>query len=116
MTVWTVDTLGNRVASTIMKTSKTLVLKNHQMVRIAVDDGRELMASPGHPIGDGRIMDNLSVGDYLNGSRIIAVEKVLYNKGYTYDILPSGDTGFYFAGYNAAPGSANGIMIDSTLH
>lgn len=77
------------------------------MVHIVLADKREIFASPGHPIGDGRIFNNLSVGDILNGSRIIIAQKTLYDKGYTYDILPSGDTGFYFA---------NNILIDSTLH
>ena len=116
MAVWSVDEFGNKISAIITKTSKTPVPKDHQMVHIILKDKREIFASPGHPVGDGRIFNDLFIGDLLDGSRIITAEKTLYDKSYTYDILPSGPTGFYFAGYNTAPGSANGILIDNTLH
>lgn len=106
MQVWTVDKFGNRIAAIILETSKTPVPSTHQMVHVILEDGREIFASPRHPIGDGKIFNNLSVGDILDGSKIITAEKTTYDKGYTYDILPSGSTGFYFA---------NGILIGSTL-
>jgi len=107
MPVWTIDKLGKRMATTVIKASKTAAAATHQMVHIMLDDQREIFASPGHPIGDGRVFDNLSVGDIISGGRVITAEKVIYNKGYTYDILPAGATGFYIA---------NGILIDSTLY
>lgn len=107
MLVWTVDKFSNRILAKIIQTSKTPVPPSHQMVHIILSDKREIFASPGHPIGDGRFFNDLSVGEILNGSRITIAKKVSYDKGYTYDILPSGPTGFYFA---------NGILIDSTLH
>jgi len=116
MAVWSVDKAGNKTAATIIKTSKTPVAIGHQMVHIILKDGRELFASLGHPIGDGRIFNDLFVGDMLDGSSVIIAEKVPYDKVYTYDILPDSETGFYWAGHNSAPGSANGILIDSTLH
>src|SRR3989344_3567773 len=106
MVVWTVDEFGKKISSTIIKTSKTPVPSTHQMVHIILDDGREVFASPGHPIGDGRIFNDLLVGEVLNGSKIIIAEKISYDKGYTYDILPAGATGMYWA---------NGILIGSTL-
>lgn len=106
MAVWTVDIFGNRVVATIIKTSKTPVPKAHQMVHVILEDGREIFASPGHPLTDGRIFNNLSVGDTLDGSTIKVTERVNYDKGYTYDILPSGTSGSYWA---------NGILIGSTL-
>lgn len=36
----------------------------------------------------------------------MVTELVSYSNGYTYDVLPSGDTGLYWA---------NGILIGSTL-
>ena len=107
MAIWTVDEKSNRITGTIIKTSKTPVPANHPMIHIILKDQREIFASPGHPIGNGRIFNDLSIGDMLDGSYVIVSEKRFYDKGYTYDILPSGNTGFYFA---------NGIMIDSTLH
>lgn len=107
MPVWTVDTSKKRIAGVVIKTSKTPVPTAHQMVHIVLADKREIFASPGHSIGDGRFFGDLSLSDTLNGSRIIIFEKVTYDKGYTYDILPSGATGLYFA---------NSILINSTLH
>lgn len=104
--IWTVDEFGNREATTIIKTSKTPVSSTHQMVHVILEDGREVFASPRHPVGDGRIFNDLSIGDILDGNKIITAEKTAYDKGYTYDILPNGQTGFYFA---------NGILIASTL-
>lgn len=104
--VWTVDALGKRVATPIIKTSKTPVPKAHQMVHVVLEDGREVFASPGHPIGDGRLFNDLSVDDTLDASTIKIAERVDYNKGYTYDILPSGGSGSYWA---------NDILISSTL-
>ncbi len=106
MAAWTVDEKGNKVSATIIKTSKTPVPPTHQMVHIILDDGREVFASPGHPLTDGRVFNDLAAGDALNGSTIKTAEKTAYDKGCTYDILPSGGTGFYYA---------NGILIGSTL-
>ncbi|OGZ68388.1 MAG: hypothetical protein A3D44_01830 [Candidatus Staskawiczbacteria bacterium RIFCSPHIGHO2_02_FULL_42_22] len=107
MDVWTTDASGNRVAGIITRASKTLAPPNHRMVHITLDDGREIFASHGHPLGDGRTFGNLIAGELLNGGYIAVSENIAYQEDYTYDILPSGDTGFYWA---------NGILIDSTLH
>jgi hypothetical protein len=48
----------------------------------------------------------LQAGDFLDGARILSVERVLYTGMVTYDILPAGDTGAYWA---------NGILLASTL-
>jgi len=59
-----------------------------------------------HPTADGILFGDLQVGDLLDGSKIKSVELVSYNGTYTYDILPGGNTGFYWA---------NGILVASTL-
>ena len=107
MMIWTMDKLGNKVAAPIIKTSRTPVPITHKMIRVILEDTREILASPLHPLIDGRTFNDLLKGDILDGSKIMVIEKVSYDKGYTYDILPSGDTGFYIA---------NSILIDSTLH
>lgn len=107
MAVWTVNRSGRRVSGIIMKTSKTPVPPTHQMVHLVFDDGRELFVSPGHPLINGRKVGNLAVNDFYDNARIVVVDRVAYGDKATYDILPSGDTGFYWA---------NDILLNSTLH
>jgi|GEM_PF-272399 len=104
--VWTVDAVGARVAATILKTARVSVPANHQMVHIVLEDGREVWASPGHPTTTGQALGNLQPGDRLDGARVTRVERVPYDAPATYDLLPTGGTGFYWA---------NGILIGSTL-
>ena len=106
MSVWTTDKTGQRVSGVITKTSKVSVPPTHQMVHLVLNNGRELFVSPGHPTIYGRIIGNLAPGDRYDGAFVVSVERVPYNEGATYDILPSGETGFYWA---------NGILIGSTL-
>ncbi len=114
MSAWTVDNSGNRVLGVVIKTSKTAVPTDHKMVKLILFDGRNLLVSPGHPTIDGpfgspqgrRTTSDLNPGDLYNGARVISSDRVSYSDGYTYDILVSGETGYYFA---------NGILFDSTL-
>ncbi len=107
MSVWTTDIFGARVLGKILLTSKTPVPLEHKMVHLVLSDGRELYVSPGHPTADGRLAGILKVGDMLDGVSVKISELVSYGQGFTYDILPSGGTGSYFA---------NGILIGSTLN
>ena len=104
--IWTADVSGAQIPATIIKTTRVLVLAGHRMVHIVLDDGRELWASPGHPTADGRSLADLRLGDNLDGGRIVRLEWLPYDQPATYDVLPSGDTGWYWA---------NGILISSTL-
>ena len=104
--VWTANAAGERVTAIVLKTAKTPVPATHQVVHIVLEDGREIFASPKHPTADGRTMDELVLGDVLDGSSITSVALVPYAGEYTYDILPSGETGFYWA---------NGILFGTTL-
>ena len=106
MSVWTTDQTGQRVSSVITKASKVSVSPTHQMVDLILNDGRELFVSPGHPTIDGRTVGNLAVGDEYDGGSVLSAKRVPYGESATYDILPSGDTGFYWA---------NGILVGSTL-
>ena len=105
--VWTIDTFGNRVLGVVIETSKTKVPFGHKMVALIMEDGRTLYVSPLHPTTDGHTARDLIAGDFYDNARIVSALRVSYNEKYTYDILPDGDTGFYFA---------NGIIFDSTLH
>ena len=106
MQVFTQDKSGKKQIVTISKTGKTPSPPEHMMVHLVLEDKRELYASQNHPTSDGRLLGNLVSGDFLDGSKIKSVKLVSYNGTYTYDILPSGDTGTYWA---------DGILVDSTL-
>jgi len=106
ITVWTVNRQGERVSAPIARVGATRVPLTHVMVHLILDDGRQLYASPGHPTTDGRTLGQLKAGDPLDGSHVIAAQLVPYNQSYTYDLLPAGNTGFYWA---------NGILVASTL-
>lgn len=107
MSVWTVNKSGHRVSGIVSKTSKVPVPSTHQMVHLILSDGRQLFVSPGHPTVDGRTVGDLVANDVYDGSKVLSSERIPYGESSTYDILPSGETGFYFA---------NGILMGSTLH
>jgi hypothetical protein len=106
MIVWTVDDSGARVAMAVSEIGSMPVPTGHLMVHLRLADGRDLLVSPGHPTADGRRAGALSVGDALDGSVITSWELVPYSEDRTYDLLPAGPTGDYWA---------NGILLASTL-
>ena len=105
MIVWTVDVNGSRVRSVIVRTLMTPAPSSFQVVSVTLSDGRAVIASPGHPTAEERALGDYHVGDTLDGAVVIAVENSKYD-GVTYDLLPSGGTGFYWA---------NGILLKSTI-
>jgi hypothetical protein len=104
--VWTMTLNGERVAAPVALVSRTLVPLTHHVVHLRLSDGRELRASPGHPLPDGRHLGELAAGDWLDGATIVRAELEPYNQLATIDLLPSGPTGFYWA---------DGILVASTL-
>ena len=105
MVIYTQDLTGKKIAGVITATASAQSPTSFQITRIALNDGRVVSASPGHPTTDGRTIGELKVGDNLDGGVVAAVTAVPYS-GYTFDILPDGGTGFYWA---------NGILLKSTL-
>jgi hypothetical protein len=106
MVVWTAGPGGTRLAAPVLEVGSAAVPASHRMVHLVLADGRELLASPGHKTADGRELGSLAVGDALDGSTIVRWELVPYAAGRTYDLLPAGATGAYWA---------NGILLSSTL-
>lgn len=107
MSVWTINKNGKRVVGIIEKAGRTRVPNTHKVVHLILSDGRELLVSPGHPTTDySRTVGELAVGSLYDGANVLSNNLIIYTQGYTYDILPSGETGFYFA---------NGILLASTL-
>jgi hypothetical protein len=106
MVVWTVSAEGARVAAPVREVGSTPVPAGHVMVHLVLADGRELLASPGHRTADGRQLGSLALGDALDGSTVTHWDLVPYAGDRTYDLLPTGPTGTYWA---------NGILLSSTL-
>ena len=106
MIVWSADSEGQRIAVPIIQVSKTPVPASHRVLEITLSDGRNLTASAGHPTTDGRILGELRVGDILDGAKITSIFTLNYDQTYTYDILPAGPTGFYWA---------DGVLVASSL-
>lgn len=104
--VWTLDRAGRRVAGVVDETGSMSVPPGHEVVHLVLADGRALRASPGHPLVDGRPVASLGPGDPYDGSVVVSAERLTYDGGRTFDVLPSGATGAYWA---------NGIKLGSTL-
>jgi hypothetical protein len=104
--VWTLDATGRRIAGTVIALGSTPAPAGHQVVRLRLDDGRTVTASPGHPLADGRHLGDLGVGDLVDGSRVVAAELIPYSGVETFDLVASGPTGAYLAG---------GIPLGSTI-
>ena len=103
--VWTTDADGRRVAAPVLETGSTPAPSGHEVLRVVLSDSRAVTASPGHPSADGRLLGALAVGDHVDGAVVIAVERRPY-LGRTYDVLPAGPTGAYWA---------DGVLLASTL-
>lgn len=105
MPVWTMDRRGERRQGVVLQVIARPLPGQALLANLVLADGRALVVSAGHPTADGRTVGRLSAGDSLDGARIAALELVPY-EGATYDLLPSGETGSYWA---------NGILLGSTL-
>lgn len=106
MPVWTTDAHGRRIIGDVTSTGRAQAPLGHRVVHLTLADGRSVLASPGHPTADGRTIGELRAGDRLDGTAVVSATLVSYSGGMTYDILPSGATGAYFA---------NGVLLGSTL-
>jgi hypothetical protein len=113
--VWTLDAHGARVAAPLERTAHLPVAADHQMLSMSLEDGRSLSVSPEHPTcasalrGRGEapeVLADLPVGKRYDGAIVTRSERVLYGKPETFDVLPAGDTGCYWA---------NGVLLGSTL-
>ncbi|MGH7760843.1 MAG: hypothetical protein ACREOY_05430 [Candidatus Dormibacteraceae bacterium] len=106
MPVWTVSADGARIVEPVLEIGNTQVPSGHLMVHLIMADGRELLASPGHRTAGGRQLGSLARGESLDGSTITTWELIPYAGDRTYDLLPAGPTGRYWA---------DGILLSSTL-
>jgi len=104
--VWTLDAAGARVAVPLVEIGSTPVPPTHRVVHLLLSDGRTVDVSPGHPTADGRRVGDLGAGDAYGGAVVVSAELVPYSGGATFDVLPAGATGVYWA---------NGVPLGSTL-
>ncbi|TME60416.1 MAG: hypothetical protein E6I54_11175 [Chloroflexi bacterium] len=104
--VWTTDVAGTRVALPLVEIGTTAVPATHRVVHLVLADGRTVNVSPGHPTADGRTVGKLVAGDRYDGAVVIGVDLIPYAGGATFDVLPAGATGAYWA---------NGVLLGSTL-
>jgi len=104
--VWTVDAAGARVAAPIVRVRGLTAPSTHAVLRVSLDDGRVVTGSPGHPTADGRELADLVTGATLDGAAVIAIDRVGLDGDATWDLLPEGPTGAYWA---------DGVLLGSTL-
>lgn len=104
--VWTLDATGARAAAPLVQIGSTPVTATHRVVQLRLSDGRSVDVSPGHPTADGRTVGDLAAGDFYDGAVVVSAELVPYAGGATFDLLPAGATGTYWA---------NGVLLGSTL-
>lgn len=106
MHVWSIGLDGRRLIATVILTARTPVPASHVVIRLVLDDGRVVRASPGHPLADGRPLAAIGLGDRLDGATVVSAAPEAYDGGFTFDLLPDGATGVYLA---------DGIPLGSTL-
>lgn len=104
--VWTADCAGRPRAAALLAVSVTPADQAAQIIGVTLADGRIVRGSPGHPTLDGTRLDVLTIGAALDGSVIAALAPVPLHSGATYDILPAGATGAYWA---------DDVLLGSTL-
>jgi hypothetical protein len=104
--IWTLSSDGRRVAGSVIAVGSTAAPPDHVVVRLVLEDGRTVTASPGHPLADGRLIGDLRRGDTVDGSRVSFAGREPYASTDTFDLVSSGETGAYLAG---------GIALGSTL-
>lgn len=104
--VWTLDGGGERVVGVVAALGSMAAPAGHHVIRLLLADGRSLLASPGHPLADGRRLGDLRAGDTVDGSTVAAADLVPYAGDRTFDLLASDPTGAY---------SAGGVWLGSTL-
>ena len=106
MRIWSIDEHGQRAVVTVVRVGRTPVPATHQVVRLVLDDGRGVRASPGHPWADGRLLGTIRAGDRVDGATVVSAALEAYDGRSTFDLLPDGPTGDYVA---------DGIPLGSTL-
>jgi hypothetical protein len=104
--VFTADEAGRRMRAPVARVGRAFAPPGHRMVHVTLDDSREVWASPQHPTASGSPVESLRIGAAYDGAIVIGVGSEPYVDAYTYDLLPEGPTGAYWA---------DGVLMGSTL-
>jgi hypothetical protein len=105
--VWTPNALGKRVAAPIAIMVARPISGSHSLVELSLADGRVVRASVGHPDRRGRDLASYQPGDELDGSAVVQARRVDYTGDHTWDLLPAGPSGAYWA---------DDVLMGSTLN
>ena len=105
--VWTESPTGKRVEAPLVRVVRVPVPSSHRLVALRLSDGRELRVSAGHPLAVDGTVGDLVLGSTLDGAEIVERGEVSPERGFTFDVLPAGATGRYWA---------QGVRLGSTLH
>ena len=106
VSIWTIDADGRRTEGTVIALGSTEAPPTHRVIHLVLADGRTITASPGHPLADGRQLGAVVLGDVVDGSAIVSLERLPYGGSETFDLVASGATGGYYA---------DGIPLGTTL-
>jgi hypothetical protein len=104
--VWTTDADGRRVAAAVETTTRRATPGPHLMLRLVLSDGRGLIVAGAHPSSEGDLLRELRPGRRYDGAVVVSAQWTTSTAPATFDILPAGVTGTYWA---------NGILVGSTL-
>jgi hypothetical protein len=104
--VFTLDAAGRRVVATIARMHSVPAPVDHTLVELTLADGRVLRVSAGHPTAAGVPLERLRPGDLLDRAAITRIRHLPYPGAATWDLLPEGPTGTYWA---------DGVLLGSTL-
>lgn len=103
--VWSTDYYGKRLKVKIKKLGKVYV-RNAQVLDIKLKDKRSISAVHKHPDGSYKALLFYKVGDSLDGSEILKLERRRIEGDSLWDILPEGLMATYWA---------NGVLLTSSM-
>ena len=104
--VWTTDADGHRMVAPVERVTRRPTPGPHLMLRLALTDGRMLVVAGAHPGEHGEYLRQVRPGQRYDGATVASAEWVRSTAPATFDILPAGPTGRYWA---------NAILVGSTL-
>ncbi len=104
--IYTETRAGTRIAAPLLEVVHVPAPPTHRLVVLSLADGRTLRVSSGHPLAVGGLIGQLAVGSEIDGSRVVARAQSIPTDAMTWDVLPAGDTGHYWA---------NDVLLGSTL-